>query len=260
MNPRALRAALLAGRRRPRRFGAGSPTQYRGDGYEFVELREYVPGDDPRRIDWAATARSSSLQTRVVLEDVALTLAAVCDESASMRVGRSRTLARAADEAKIAWFGCAVSSDRAITVREPNADTATQFRAAKAMLPRGAALLAITDGYDLTDDLGADDAIAALGDRCDCTLLLAEDPWVGGLPLRGFTRVRDAESGEVRSLFIGEREARAFERSARERRDALLDRFARRNWRAAPLREADGSASLYAAFGFPVRNAGVTSA
>ena len=52
------------------------PTIYRGDGYEFVELRAYVPGDDVRRIDWAATARSGDLQTRVVLEDVALTLAA----------------------------------------------------------------------------------------------------------------------------------------------------------------------------------------
>ena len=55
-----LRDALLRGKRRPRRFGAGSPTMYRGDGYEFIELREYVPGDDVRRIDWAATARAES--------------------------------------------------------------------------------------------------------------------------------------------------------------------------------------------------------
>ncbi len=69
-----IREALLRARRRPRNLGAGSPTIYRRVGYEFVELRAYVPGDDVRRIDWAATARSGELQTRVVLEDVALTL------------------------------------------------------------------------------------------------------------------------------------------------------------------------------------------
>ena len=34
-----IREALLRARRRPRHLGAGSPTIYRGDGYEFVELR-----------------------------------------------------------------------------------------------------------------------------------------------------------------------------------------------------------------------------
>ena len=52
-----LRAALLAGRRIGVR-GAGAPSLRRGDGYEFSELRGYVDGDDPRRIDWAATARA----------------------------------------------------------------------------------------------------------------------------------------------------------------------------------------------------------
>jgi uncharacterized protein (DUF58 family) len=248
VNPRALRAALLAGKRRPRRWGAGSPTQYRGDGYEFVELREYVPGDDPRRIDWAATARSNALQTRVVLEDVALTLAAVCDTSASMNVGRARTLADAAQEARAAWFACALPSDRTIAVREPQADMAAHFRTAKAMLPRGAALLAITDGFGLVEDARTDDSIAALGDRCDCTLLLAEDPWIDGLPLRGFTCMRDAETGERAWFYIGARHARAFADAARARRDALVERFARRNWRTALLRESDGAGSLYAAF------------
>ena len=85
---------------------------YRGDGYEFVELREYVPGDDVRRIDWAATARTAQLQTRVVLEDVALTLSAIVDDSPSMHAGRERPLLESAREAAEAWFGAADGSDR----------------------------------------------------------------------------------------------------------------------------------------------------
>ncbi len=111
-----IRDALLRARRRPRHLGAGSPTIYRGDGYEFVELRAYVPGDDVRRIDWAATARSGDLQTRVVLEDVALTLAGVVDASPSMRVGRKRPLLDAAREALESWFGAASGEDRCIRV------------------------------------------------------------------------------------------------------------------------------------------------
>ena len=75
-----LRAALLRGRRANVR-GGGVASPRRSDGYEFAELRGYVEGDDPRRIDWAATARAGALQTRVVLEDVALVLAAAIDAS-----------------------------------------------------------------------------------------------------------------------------------------------------------------------------------
>ncbi|MEU2926365.1 DUF58 domain-containing protein [Streptomyces sp. NPDC007251] len=36
----------------------------RGEGTEFDSLREYVPGDDTRSIDWRATARNSSVAVR----------------------------------------------------------------------------------------------------------------------------------------------------------------------------------------------------
>lgn len=247
MNPRSLRDALLSGRRRPRRVGSGSAMQYRGDGYEFVELREYVPGDDPRRIDWAATARSGALQTRIVLEDVALTLAVSVDTSASMRVGRRRPLVDAAEEARKTWFACALSGDRLVEVPDEGLQ---RLRVAKAMLPRGAALLFITDGYDLANDAATEDLLAALGARCDCTLLLARDPWSAGLPLRGNTRIVDAETGASRSMWIGASEARAFAAACRAREDRELARFARRGWRSSALIEEDGAASLYAAFGF----------
>ena len=101
MNP-ALRArlrfALLERRRRGLR-GEGVPRPRRSDGFEFAELRAYVPGDDIRRIDWAATARAGGLQTRVLFEDHSLVLGAVVDASGSMFVGRRRSLYEAGCEA-----------------------------------------------------------------------------------------------------------------------------------------------------------------
>lgn len=255
-----LREALLRGKRRPRRFGAGSPTTYRGDGYEFVELRAYVPGDDVRRIDWAATARAGELQTRVVLEDVALTLAVLIDDSASMRVGRSRALLSAAQEAADAWFGTARGGDRLLRISSdhvgpPHVPVATPFtlrhalETARAALRRGTALLAISDWYELDDSY--DDLLANLGAWCDCTALVARDPWYEGLPVGGIVRFAGAEGGMLRA-YVGKRERDAFASAVRAREDALTQRFGRTGWRSGVLLETDGAASLRAAFGVPV--------
>lgn len=265
-----IREALLRGRRRPRNSGAGSPTTYRGDGYEFVELRAYVPGDDVRRIDWAATARSGDLQTRVILEDVALTLAAVADSSASMHVGRRRPLFAAAREAFAAWFGAATADDRCLCVaadsvtpavlqRSPHAVAASiarapmrdfeverALRATLGAVPRGTALLAVSDWYDLRES--HERLLAELGARFDCTALVARDPWHDGLPLHGLIRLRGAEGGHLR-VFVGSRERAAYARAVRDRETALLALFSRTNWRAGVLEESDGAQSLGAAFG-----------
>ncbi|MDQ2865074.1 MAG: DUF58 domain-containing protein [Candidatus Eremiobacteraeota bacterium] len=251
-----LREALLRGRRRPRRFGAGSPTTYRGDGYEFIELRAYVPGDDVRRIDWAATARAGDLQTRVVLEDVALTLAAIVDSSPSMRVGRREPLLAAAREAAETWFHVAVAGDRCMHVGsgeispyEPqfSAEFNLQaaLRTAQAALAPGSALLVICDWHDAEENDTA--LLMQLGARYDCTALVARDPWYDDMPLRGIVRLRGAEGGAVRT-FVGRRERERFLRAVRAREDAIVERLSNAGWRTGILREGRGKQSLFETF------------
>ncbi len=252
-----LREALLRGRRRPRNAGAGSPTLYRGDGYEFVELREYVPGDDVRRIDWAATARTGGLQTRVVLEDVALTMAAILDTSPSMEVGREQPLTRSAKEIFDRWFAAATSDDRCYRVLgddvvpvwtpdpgEPFSLTDALRVAAVALRP-GSALLVISDFLDLPQD---DEMLVLLGRRCDCTALIAQDPWREGLPLSGFVRVGDIETGRSASIFLGDAERKRYAAAVRDREMRLLERLSLANWRAELFNERDGEAALLRAF------------
>lgn len=244
----AIRQALLRAKRRPQRSGSGSPLQYRGDGFEFVELREYVPGDDVRRIDWAATARTGALQTRVVLEDVALTMCAIVDDSASMRGGKRRALLESAKEAARAWYAAADGVDRVVHLEAVAPfDLRRAFAIARAALPRGSALLVVSDFFDLAQD---GESILDLGLRFDCTALVARDPWYEGLPLRGFVRVRDAESAAHTELFLGARERRRYLQAVRHREGALLERLAEANWRASVLKEDDdGAAALARAFG-----------
>jgi uncharacterized protein (DUF58 family) len=58
-----LRRHRLLGRRRLRDAGVRSVRE-RGEGGLFESLREYTRGDDPRSLDWKATARRGSLMVR----------------------------------------------------------------------------------------------------------------------------------------------------------------------------------------------------
>jgi uncharacterized protein (DUF58 family) len=56
----------------------------RGEGLGFANLREYAVGDDPRRIDWKATARRAQLITREYTVERAQTVITLIDAGRSM--------------------------------------------------------------------------------------------------------------------------------------------------------------------------------
>lgn len=60
---------------------------FKGQGMEFKEVREYVPGDDIRSIDWNVTARTGSPHVKLLAEERELTVMLVVDASASGRFG-----------------------------------------------------------------------------------------------------------------------------------------------------------------------------
>ncbi len=55
-----------------------------GSSVEFSDFRQYVPGDDPRRIDWNAFARFDRLFMKLFLDEQETTLRLLVDASASM--------------------------------------------------------------------------------------------------------------------------------------------------------------------------------
>jgi uncharacterized protein (DUF58 family) len=60
---------------------------FKGQGIEFVEVREYVPGDDVRTIDWNVSARMDGTFVKKYVEERELTVLLVVDLSASQRWG-----------------------------------------------------------------------------------------------------------------------------------------------------------------------------
>jgi len=74
-----------------RRAGGALPGEHRapgvGAGTELAQLRPYEPGDDPRQLDAAASARTGVPHVRQHVPERALTTWIVLDQSASMAFG-----------------------------------------------------------------------------------------------------------------------------------------------------------------------------
>lgn len=81
------RLHVQAGRRVDSLFAGDWRSAVRGRGMEFEEVREYVPGDDVRHIDWNVTARTAEPFVKVFREERQLTVLLAVDVSGSVRVG-----------------------------------------------------------------------------------------------------------------------------------------------------------------------------
>jgi uncharacterized protein (DUF58 family) len=58
-----------------------------GSGTELAQIRPYVPGDDPRQLDWNVTARTGQAHVRVQLAERVMVTWLVLDTSPSMQFG-----------------------------------------------------------------------------------------------------------------------------------------------------------------------------
>ena len=81
--PRQPVHSLLTGRRASR---------VRGRGLDFKELRRYLPGDDPRTIDWRVTQRTGTAHVRVFTEERDRPVLLLVDQRLSMFFGTRRAM------------------------------------------------------------------------------------------------------------------------------------------------------------------------
>jgi uncharacterized protein (DUF58 family) len=65
---------------------------FKGRGMEFDEVREYIPGDDIRAIDWNVTARTGWAHVKRYVEEREMTAVLLVDVSLSGRFGSSHLL------------------------------------------------------------------------------------------------------------------------------------------------------------------------
>jgi uncharacterized protein (DUF58 family) len=220
----------------------------RQEGPEFVDYRPYVPGDDPRRVDWRVYARLGDLVVRSALAESHIDVAVMIDGSGSM-AGKFRWSQRLA-----AMLGVlALQSSDAVTVRvladgacsAARPSTAPQQILALveevARLPRGTRT-------DLARSLARANRDLADTSAPDLAVLISDllvpreelDPIVAGLArsgrsanlvwvneptdleteLSGPSELRDVETGETLLLDVDAAEERRYAEFAAEQRAA----------------------------------------
>lgn len=68
-------------------FSGSYNTKFKGHGLSFSEIREYIPGDDVRLIDWKVSAKMQKTYVKVFHEERELTMMLMVDLSSVMLFG-----------------------------------------------------------------------------------------------------------------------------------------------------------------------------
>jgi uncharacterized protein (DUF58 family) len=232
---------------------------FKGQGMEFAEVREYLPGDEVRSIDWNVTARMGRPYVKRYVEERELTVMLVVDLSGSERFGTVRRFkSEVATElaAVLAMsavrnndrVGLLLFTDRIEHIVRPRKGRRHVLRIIRDLLafdPAGrgtdmaAALEYLTRMlshhsivFVVSDFIapGIERPLKLLAQRHDVVAVTVEDPSERELPNVGLARLVDPETGETVSIDTSATEVRvayhgavAAERGARR---TLLRRLA----------------------------------
>jgi uncharacterized protein (DUF58 family) len=240
---------------------------FRGRGIDFDQVREYVPGDEVRTIDWNVTARAGTPFVKQFREERELTMMLLVDVSASGDFGSTEIRKRelAAELACVLAMSAARNNDlvglimfsdrierfvppakgrshafrivREILGCVPEGrgtDIALALQLAGSICSRRAAMFLISDlevGADRDRALLAvSRAARPVGKRHDVIALHVRDPHEAKLPDVGLITVEDNETGEVVSIDTGRRKVRErFEALAAARATEVKDSLRRAN-------------------------------
>jgi uncharacterized protein (DUF58 family) len=218
---------------------------FRGSGIDFDEVREYVPGDDVRSIDWNVTARAGRPFVKKFREERELTILVLVDLSASFEFGSTTRSKREleAELASVLALSATRNNDKVGLIlftdgiekyvppkkgqahvlrvvreilgtqrRNRGTDLAQALRFANDVTSRRAIVFLISD-FQATDGPAMEhprvrDAVRLVHRRHDLIALHLFDPREMTLPDVGLLTLEDAETGELVQVDTGERGVR----------------------------------------------------
>lgn len=219
-----------------------------GGRMEFVDHRPYAPGDDLRRVDWNAAARTDRLVVKRHARDSALPVHLAVDLTRSMGVGTrsgldaARSVARglafvalragatvalvglarsATTLARVSRRGGISTIEAALASMAPH-DDADVGRALRAYASRARDTGVFVLLSDLLDESGARRSLRAL-EPFEAAAVHLVPSALYDTPSAGPLRIEDAETGRARDIAWDDNAAAAY----RRRRDDLLDEMPR---------------------------------
>lgn len=237
-------------------------TLYRGHGFDLADLREYMPHDDVRHIDWNVTARLQVPHVREHQEDREVAAWLVLDLSGSVGFGSgtvtkrmlgtefaavmARLLTRRGNRVgALLHTGRTSGLDGMIPARSgrrhvlhliaraaesqpadraESTDLAKLLSDARANIRRRSVVFVVSD---FISKPGWESALGLLAQRHDVVAVRLYDPLELSLPDLGLLGLRDAETGELMWIDSGDAGfRRRFEKLAAEHESALQQALA----------------------------------
>lgn len=238
-------------------FGGEYQSVFKGQGIEFADVREYIPGDDIRSIDWNVTARSDKAFIKKFIEERELTVLFAVDMSGSQHFGTYSKLKSeiAAEITALLSFSAVKNHDKTglviftdevekfVPVKKGRSHvlrvvreilgyrakkTGTRIRAASdflsRILTRTAVIFLISDFIDKDYER----ELKVLAQRHDVIAIQLSDPAESRLPDAGIVEMYDNETGKSALVDTSSKRFRdAFDKAEAERRAELDFNFKR---------------------------------
>ncbi len=237
-------------------LAGGYESVFKGRGMEFDEVREYMPGDEIRTIDWNVTARMGHPYVKRYVEERELTVIFLVDLSASGAFGSVKKLKNeiAAEFCSLLAFsavknndkvGLIVFTDQVEMFIPPKKGTTHVLRVIRELLnfkPRQAQ----TDIVGALDYLGKvttkksvvflvsdfqaegfEKPMRVIAKRHDLIAVTVVDPREAHLPNVGLVELEDSETGEIILIDTGSASVRnRYEQLGQERSERFRGLFA----------------------------------
>ena len=108
----------------------------KGTSAEFSDFREYMPGDDLRRLDWNVYARSERMYIREYFEEKEAVVSVILDTSASMHYGKKSKAELAQDLCAVIAFLTLHHMDRLVLYDSSQMGTPLVVSGGKNALPK----------------------------------------------------------------------------------------------------------------------------
>ncbi len=218
-------------------FSGSYNTAFKGRGMAFTEVREYIPGDDIRAIDWNVTARFNHPYVKIFEEERELTVMLLIDVSGSNNFGTNKQFKQdmITEIAAVLAFSAINNNDKVGVIffsskiekfippkkgtthilriirelldfkaDETTTDISIALKYLRNVIKKRSVAFVISDFIDK----GFEDALKIVNKKHDVVCLRIQDEREKFLPKAGLIRMKDAESGKSFWLDSSNREVR----------------------------------------------------
>jgi len=227
-----------------------NPSIFQGEGYDFIELREYMPGDDIRHIDWNITAKMQTPYIKIFKEERELNIVIATMLNGSVYFGSDKMKQELMAEivANLSYavlhngdlLSTHIYADRLYSENKPTKRISSITKNVNEILKfdplnkvadyqqladvlykrvrKRSLLLVVADFFDVPD-------FKLLAKKHEVIAIIVRDRLEEHPPVMGFTSLRDPETGEQVEGDYSQKSVDAYVKKVHEHDRALYHRL-----------------------------------